>query len=166
MGQRSHQHGAMPAQMLAGMPAENGTVRAPVQRALTPVVRKFVPGQPDAGEKVDTAKSLDPPPTPQPAGWTGVETPAGSGYEQTSTVPPFRDVADPTSSIARFISGAGVIPFSGTGEQSAVRDQKQAIARTADSALNAIDPGTTPVMEAGPKDREPRRLQPGRSRAK
>lgn len=137
------------AQMLAGM--AGGTVRGPVQRAATPVVRKVIPGQRDAGEKVDTAKSLDPEPTPQPAGWTGVETPSGSGYEQTSTVPPFRDVADPTSSIARFISGAGAIPFSGTGEASAVRDQKAAIARTANSALNTVDPGTTSVLEAGPK---------------
>ena len=43
-----------------------------------------------------------------------------------------------------------MIPFSGTGEQSAVRSQKQAIARTADAGLQQLDPGTTSVTEGSP----------------
>src|SRR4029077_4671956 len=87
-------HGAGPlAQMLAGL--AGGTVRTPAARAVTPIVRKIIPRKGDAGGKGETSENLDPAPTPQPAGWTGVETPPGSGYDSTP-VPPFRDVADPT----------------------------------------------------------------------
>jgi len=136
------------AQMLAGF--AGGTVRTPVTRAMTPFVRKVIPGKEGAGKKVEMSENLDPAPTPQPAGWTGVETPPGSGYDSTP-LPTFRDVADPTSSVARFISGAGFIPFSGTGEAGATKAQTAAITRTANSALQQLDPGTTPVEQAGPQ---------------
>ena len=119
------------AQMLAGM--AGGSVRTPATRVTTPFVRKVIPGKSRASETVDETKSLDPDPQ------TGV-----------STVPDFRDVADPTSSVARFISGEGAIPFSGTGEASATNAQTAAIGRTADNALQQLSPGTTSVFDAGP----------------
>jgi hypothetical protein len=35
--------------------------------------------------------------------------------------PQFKDIADPNSSIASFLSGAGALPFSGTAETGAVK---------------------------------------------
>jgi hypothetical protein len=125
-------HGWGPvATAIAGMVGANASTAA--SRVATPFVPKVVGAKPDAGETFDVNKDLLPP--------------EGSTV---STVPTFKDVADPTSSIARFISGGGAIPFSGTGADSAANAQRSAIARTADAALTKLDPGTTPVMQAGP----------------
>ena len=128
---QAHGFGSL-AQTIAGM--VGGNARQGAARVVAaPATRAVVPAKPDAGAAVDVNKALLPP--------------DGSTV---STTPPFKDVADPNSSIANFISGAGAIPFSGTGEASAVKAQTGAIARTADAGLNALDPGTTPVTAAGP----------------
>ena len=128
--QYAQEHGFGPlATTIAGM--VGGGVRTPATRLVSSQAERL--GTPESGEKFDVNKALLPP--------------EGS---TTSTVPPFRDVADPTSSIASILSGASVVPFSGTGEAGAVKAQKGAIARTADAALQRLDPGTTSVLDAGP----------------
>ena len=136
----AQEHGFGPvAQTLAGI--VGGGVRTPIARALAPGVPAAVGAREDAGERFQVNKDLVPP-----------DIPSGTpeGVVPTSTVPPFKDVADPDSGIAKFLSGAGVIPFSGTGESTAVKAQTGAIARTADAGLKTLDPDTTPVMQAGP----------------
>jgi hypothetical protein len=125
-------HGWGPvATAIAGMVGANASTAA--SRAVTPIVPKVIPARPDAPGTFDVNKDLLPP--------------EGSTV---STVPPFKDVAEPDSSITRFLSGAGAIPFSGTGAASAANAQKGAIARTANYALSNLDPDTTPVEQAGP----------------
>lgn len=119
------------AQMFAGM--VGGNARQGVARVGATQVPKVVPAKPDAGATFDANKQLLPP--------------KGS---DASTVPPFRDVADPNSSVASWLSGASSLPFAGTGELSAVKAQTGAIARTMDAGLQGLDPGVTPVMNAGP----------------
>jgi hypothetical protein len=124
------------AQMIAG--AVGGNVRQGVARVGATQVPKVVPPKPDAGGTVDLNKQLIPP---------SQETP---NVPVTSTVPPFRDVADPNNSVASWLSGASSLPFAGTGESSAVKAQTEAIARTANKGLQGLDPGVTPVGDAGP----------------
>ena len=128
--QYAQEHGFGPiATTIAGM--LGGSARTVAARPFAPAAKTIA--NPQAGEKFDVNKALVPP--------------EGSTV---STVPPFRDVADPTSSIASILSGASAIPFSGTGEAGAVKAQTGAIARTADAALQKLDPDTTSVLDAGP----------------
>ena len=113
-------------------------MRQGVARVGATQVPKVVPAKPDAGATFDLNKQLILPSQKTP------DVPVAS------TVPPFRDVADPNSSIASWLSGASSLPFAGTGELSAVKAQTGAIARTMDVGLRGLDPGVTPVMNAGP----------------
>ena len=128
--QYAQEHGFGPvAQTIAGI--VGGGVRTPVTRLVSTQAPRLA--NPDAPETFDVNKKLLPP--------------EGSTV---SIVPPFKDVADPNSSVASILSGASAIPFSGTGQASAVKAQTGAITRTADAALQALDPDTTPVTQAGP----------------
>lgn len=100
-------------------------MRQGVARVGATQVPKVVPAKPDAGATFDLNKQLILPSQKTP------DVPVAS------TVPPFRDVADPNSSIASWLSGASSLPFAGTGELSAVKAQTGAIARTMDAGRRA-----------------------------
>ena len=120
----------------AGGPRWRHGADAGYQSSVTPILRKIIPGKEGAGEKVETSRK------PRPSAdavfaWVG----RGSrrrrasrlrqyGLCRLSVMSPTRHRASP-----QFISGAGFIPFSGTGEAGATKAQTAAITRTANSAL-------------------------------